>query len=1077
MVTPIGRRTFLQLSGVGAVAVLGSGFFTARPATASSGTPGEQWEFDSQQGWFVQPIRTTGTAITWEFNTNDDAEGWTAANGLGPFSVAGGTLSTRVTGFDPYMVAPSVNLSGIRDRILRIRMRATAGEAVAIYFATDESPALAEDKRIKIPINADGAFHEYVVDLGAANALWRQGTVRVFRLDREPATADGAEIEIDYIRIEQLDDARVAVTPLSVSPGSVRAGKDLTLTVKLANLGGRATDPFPTRLTLSEGFVLTSGDPERTVPALSPGAEVTLSWAAKPNGDVPGVASIDLVAPGAGQRFGVILPAVPRVVKPGTWSPEGVRAFRDSAGHVYLQNAKVRMILARGASGYAQLILDVRSGNRWQQVATAQPLTWLLVPASDGVQLLPVVPTQVRLSTAGIVLTGTVTDASGVQWSVELTFSLRAGANSIRAEYAATPDRDAGLFAFRGPSLTAGEGSFGGTQDAALFPGLEWLVAGEKSSSTLDANPPINLRTTPHPLKVTVPLMAIASGDKLVSVQWDANQAWNGAQQYPSARFASPNWLDGQDNHLLSLFVPSTADAVAENAPWATAAYAASAGRRLTVTADLVAEDTGDILRALDRWYDAYGLPEPAEKPFSWADELALVRHAYVNSYWVPEAKGWQHVYGWEPKQFVPYAAVLQLAGLLADAPEDRDAALGRVREFVTSVLANSGPGGLASTDGAGIAMYHAPFYLGHLEGALPKWQASTADLINAQKPDGGWPFMPDAAREFLGKPGTEIMGLSAVNTHLLLRYARLTGNSNALAAGLRGIGFLDELQVPRAAQSWEVPIHTPDVLASAYGVGAYAEAYRLTGKRKHLERAVYWARTGLPFLYSSTDPERPLLPYASIPVFGTSNFALPWFGVPVQWNGLVYAYFLLDLIDAATDPTGRKPFDLSGRSLEFAWRKVAEGIVVSALHQQRQQEPGKGGYPDNWPLIPNVPVPNVDINPETIAKPAIMLIGHPVDVQTTLLGGRIRLSTAADVLAATRSSSSLTAQLGFYEGQTSQLLVAGTPPPRSVTVDRRPLVAISDLDGAAEGWKRLDDGMLIVKLRHAQTSTLTLSY
>ncbi|MYV97013.1 hypothetical protein GT354_01725 [Streptomyces sp. SID3343] len=1072
---------------MGAVAVLGSGYFRVTPAEAAEAAERadtEPWEFDSARGLFIQPITTTGTAVAWEFNTDGNAEGWTAAKGLAPLVVGGGTLSTSVTGFDPYMTAPPLSLDGIRDRILRFRMRATAGESVSIYFATDKSPTLGVDKLIEIPITADGEFHEYTVDLAAKNARWQQGKVQVFRLDREPPAADGARIEFDYIRIEQLG-ARIAVAPLVVRPGSVRPGDELTLAIELTNVGGEPSVAFPAEVTLPNGVTLVSGGTTRTAPVIAPDGKAQLLWTARPTVDVPGVATFDMEVPGSRQQFGAILPIVPAAPPSAHWWPSGVHVFEDQAGHVHLQNKNVRAIIVRGSGGYSQLVLDVRSGQGWKRMATSQPLSYLVGPAADGVRLIPIVPDTAELAADHVVLTGQVTDADGVRWTSRLRLAVRpvsddagAAARAVKATYSITPDRQARFLAFGGPSLTAGEGSFGKPKHMGLFPGLEWLVAGERSSSTLDVWAPDNLRITPHPLRITVPVMAISGGGSTVSVAWDTNQQWDDQSRYPSARFASPNWLAGQANHLLSLFVPAVPDPVAENAPWATTPCPAAAGRPLSVNADFVVNPSDDVLTAVEDWYALHGVPEPGTMPFGWEDELALVRHAYLDSYWDPEVKGWQ---AWGPgqeaAQSVPCGANLQIAGLLTTDPAERTAVFGRVHEFVVSVLTNNGPSALGNTDGTYSGWFHAPFYLGHLEGAIAEFEKNRDARINTQLPSGGWAFNPKGEDEILGVPGTEIMGVSTVHAQGLLRYARLTGDPAAHQAGMRALDFIEQFDVPRAVGVWEMPIHTPTLLASAYGIGAYTEAYRLTGQARYLDRAIYWARTGLPFLYAWSAPDRPYMPYASISDYGATMFTIPWFGRPVQWVGLVYAYFLLSLLDAVADPACTKPFELPADIGGFPWRRIAEAIVISAMNQQRTTEPYKGGYPDSWLLVPNTPVKDFYLNPDDILKPVVMLLGHPVDVQTALLHPNTRISTAADVLGAERTSSRLTARLGFFPGQASQLLVTGIPTPRSVQVDGRNLPPVTDLDAAPEGWKRVANGTTFVKMRHAQISTLTIDY
>jgi len=64
------------------------------------------------------------------------------------------------------------------------------------------------------------------------------------------------------------------------------------------------------------------------------------------------------------------------------------------------------------------------------------------------------------------------------------------------------------------------------------------------------------------------------------------------------------------------------------------------------------------------------------------------------------------------------------------------------------------------------------------------------------------------------------------------------------------------------------------------------------TGDRRWLDRAIYWARTGLPFLFAYNRADTPGMRYASIPVFGTTFYTHSWLGVPVQWNANGHSTF-----------------------------------------------------------------------------------------------------------------------------------------------------------------------------------------
>ena len=101
--------------------------------------------------------------------------------------------------------------------------------------------------------------------------------------------------------------------------------------------------------------------------------------------------------------------------------------------------------------------------------------------------------------------------------------------------------QDAEVLRFGFPRLQVGRGSFGASKQEAIFPGLEWLVADEISSSTLDSHPPLNLRGIPHPCKVTVPAMSVQAREFTVSLHYHPLHA-DGASSplMPQPEFHSP---------------------------------------------------------------------------------------------------------------------------------------------------------------------------------------------------------------------------------------------------------------------------------------------------------------------------------------------------------------------------------------------------------------------------------------------------------------------------------------------------------------------------------------------------------
>ena len=79
-------------------------------------------------------------------------------------------------------------------------MRVTAGGGGQLYWATESSPSIAEDKVIVFPIQADGQFHEYRLEPGK-HPLWAGQTITTLRIDPGNG-APSADYAIDFIRSE-----------------------------------------------------------------------------------------------------------------------------------------------------------------------------------------------------------------------------------------------------------------------------------------------------------------------------------------------------------------------------------------------------------------------------------------------------------------------------------------------------------------------------------------------------------------------------------------------------------------------------------------------------------------------------------------------------------------------------------------------------------------------------------------------------------------------------------------------------------------------------------------------------------
>jgi hypothetical protein len=229
--------------------------------------------------------------------------------------------------------------------------------------------------------------------------------------------------------------------------------------------------------------------------------------------------------------------------------------------------------------------------------------------------------------------------------------------------------------------------------------------------------------------------------------------------------------------------------------------------------------------------------------------------------------------------------------------------------------------------------------------------------LIRAQQPDGSYRY---DGRYRRGHFENTASGFCARPAYQLLEHAYYTGNEESLAAGLRALEYLQRFRTPRGAQTWEVPLHTPDIMASAHAVWAYVRAFELTENPEHLVHARRWAITGLPFVYQWSNQS--IMMYATTPVYGATNWVAPnWIGLPVQWCGTVYAYALLLLAD----------YDQA-----LDWSKVAEGILICGEQMQYPDGPSVGCLPDVFELPTQRRRP-ADINPGALVSLRLLLAGQ----------------------------------------------------------------------------------------------------
>ncbi len=360
-----------------------------------------------------------------------------------------------------------------------------------------------------------------------------------------------------------------------------------------------------------------------------------------------------------------------------------------------------------------------------------------------------------------------------------------------------------------------------------------------------------------------------------------------------------------------------------------------------------------------------------------------------------------------------------------------------------------------------------------NLAAGLEELHRKALAALRSQRPDGSWRYegpserardwllrrvagMLEHARRQVGDPNAFTLGAygragdTAIGQMVFFdrldavaRAALLTGDPRLVQATVRGLEFCDRhFMRPEGAETWEIPLHAPDLFAAARAVPVYMAAYKMTGDERYLRRAIYWARTGLPFVYLWSAPEREHMSYATIPVFGASYFVASWFGNAVQWIGMHYARAAMAV--GEYDPS--RP-----------WRRIAEGITRRCMTMQvfgDLSDPKKRyRYPDSWNQVTDTHT-GPDIHPGDVIANCLMLLGLAARtdhcaVQTD--GGRLHVS---------------------LEGRVAQVRVFG----RRVVLEAE--VAVADpellLGGPAAGkvaWVRANGRL--VQLRAGPVGTL----
>ncbi len=510
-----------------------------------------------------------------------------------------------------------------------------------------------------------------------------------------------------------------------------------------------------------------------------------------------------------------------------------------------------------------------------------------------------------------VVCTATLIDSQGGHWQVTRQFRPGRNADTIVVETSFVVDKDRDIIYLSWLTLFPGLGTYGQTKTQALFPGLEYLTD-EPSSSQADITTPEHIRRVPDPIKITFPLMTIVHDGRYIGLLWKPSEMI-------APVFDSPDRIYNSGAHVMALSAPAVGEYRFENDMVACAPFKIKANESIRSRAVIIGGQGDTVIPAVQKYIEIQGLPEMPNFEGGLNAAATLLAHGWLDSACNENGRFrhavWGTSFGAAAAADVP-VYMDWLAHWVGDSDlkerlqTEREKALGQLpsdRPYLSSVshVRNPAP----------------PLVLGNVTSYVQARVVEANKLLGHFDERGIKHYQPGKVDYAKTHFADHANGLAGVDLVRILEAATLSADPKLIEQGLSLLDKQTALYantVPRGAQTWEVPLHTPDILASAHLVKAYTLGYVISKKPEYLEQARYWAWTGVPFVYLVNPTGQGMGPYATIAVLGGTNWKAPiWFGQPVQWCGLVYGSALHSL--SVIDSTG-------------PWEQIAKGITATGL-------------------------------------------------------------------------------------------------------------------------------------------------
>lgn len=666
----------------------------------------------------------------------------------------------------------------------------------------------------------------------------------------------------------------------------------------------------------------------------------------------------------------------------------------DANGNLVFRNQHLVAVLAKRAEGYGPLRIypatrPTRSAS--EPAAIVNDLAQITWREGSETRSGTFTGTAVRIKGDDrAILTGTVQQGN-TSWAAEVQLSIDREPWLSWSAKAQTPASTA-LLRFSGMPLQVTRRGAG----EALFPGhlfTQW-GGGEPTTPT-----PTQL-IVPNPYQITVPVMSLSQAESTVALMWDMQQP-SGTPGLPSALFTAGE--EGSTTPArMELFLPGIPKQVEPDHEQATEALEVAANTELSLAGKiLVLPDNPNPTAAIRQWSRAYAdrfreldVKEPRTREAERRLSLGALER--------------------DPGDPTPMELVaLQVENGLAGNRRGGRPATARLDQRLEALR------------GAGPIDPRIAYRTGGVIPSLAAAQAEVYALADEQLPDGSWavPLQPTANEVEL--PGLRGAGITTMNALQLLRHAVLTGDTTAAASGLRALDYLSEFTYGRPHRRYRIPrmVHEggstpslPSLFVAADTAEAFLVGYQVSGEVRYLERARYWADTGLPFIYLWSDRSKQVLPGAALPVLGERP------GIAEQQAGLAFARVLKDLDRSRDD-------DL--------YEKVIHAILASAMHQQAATGADAGTFPLRWNVVANQGE-GARVPPDLLLSLLHEVEGYDADVSHRRIrvgSDRLFVSTGATIRQAESTAMRLRLDL-HWVGNTETITTIAGVPSRPISVE-----------------------------------------